>query len=109
MIIYITLAYGLIVTAGAVAVHILKCREVKLARLDAAAWKRLADCFGSMIGPNAKESAQYLTRAKKAEARADHYASSWGRVMRKLRLAEQANKDMRTELMRRQNEDRIAA
>ena len=88
MIIYITLAYGLIVTAGAVGVHILKCREVKSAR-DVA--KGL------------------LRRAISAERRSDHYASSWGRVMRKLRLAEQANKDMRTELMRRQNEDRIAA
>lgn len=46
---------------------------------------------------------------RKSEARADHYASSWGRIMRKLRLAEQANFELRTELVRRQTAEREAA
>lgn len=39
----------------------------------------------------------------------DDYATRWGRSMNLLRKAEEANKALRTELMRRQNAEKIAA
>jgi hypothetical protein len=46
---------------------------------------------------------------KRARKRADFYASAWGRIMRKLRFAEKANLDLRTELIRRQTAEKEAA
>lgn len=55
----------------------------------------------------------YITELLLAEAdrdkcklRAEQYASSWGRVMRLLRLAEAANKEMRTNQLQREVADR---
>lgn len=88
---------------------------------EALYWERNASCLHYSDDRNTfkaraidLENALRLTVADtiKASARADHYASSWGRVMKLLRIAQKANKELRDAQMRREmadNIDRMAA
>lgn len=88
MILTTAITWAILATGGAVAVYLLMRGEVR--------------ALGRQLAILTAERDKAIDRSKQ-------YASAWGRIMHKLRFAERANLDLRTELIRRQTAEKEAA
>jgi hypothetical protein len=88
---------------------------LNIARYETDLANGMADHFSIEMALAEQNAAIVTAERDKCKLRAEQYASAWGRVMRLLRLAESANKELRTAQLRAEltasvaEADRLAA